>query len=412
MIQFKLKNTYFFLVSLVLLLTISYSFKQNESLDNSSSQEENIIVGANKYEEYSKLLLNKKVAVVANQTSLVEFTVTGDKGIGTSNMHLVDFLLKINVDVQKIFSPEHGFRGKADAGEFVEDGKDIKTGLPIFSLHGKHKKPSTEQLKGIDVVVFDIQDVGVRFYTYISTMHYVMEACAENEIPVIVLDRPNPNAHYVDGPVLEKEHQSFLGMHPVPVVYGMTIGEYALMINGENWLKNGVKCKLTIVKLENYNHTSKYRLPVRPSPNLPNDTSINLYPSLGFFEGTPINAGRGTEFQFQRYGSPDFPESDFSYTPKPNFGAKYPKHAQEKCFGVDLSQSDYQSSINLEWLLDAYNKTSDKKSFFGATFTAHAGTKKLQQQIEKGKSAEKIKESWQKDLEAFKKIREKYLIYK
>ena len=349
---------------------------------------------------YLPLLKEKKVAVVANQTSVIEKT------------HLVDSLLSLNVNITKVFSPEHGFRGKADAGAHVEDGIDAKTGLPILSLHGKSKKPSVEQLKNIDVVIFDIQDVGVRFYTYISTLHYVMEACAENNIPIIVLDRPNPNGHYIDGPVLEPEHSSFVGKHPVPVVYGMTIGEYGQMINGEKWLKKGVQCDLTVVPLKNYTHKSEYSLTVRPSPNLPNDKSINLYPSLGFFEGTIINAGRGTEFQFQRYGASFFPESEFSYSPKANFGAKYPKQKGKLCYGVDLRSTKKLSAINLEWIIDAFKKTPKTEKFFGKTFTIHAGNTKLQTQIEQGVSIKEIRRSWQKDLNKFKKTRKQFLIYK
>ncbi len=371
-----------------------------------------IIVGADRISEYMSLLKDKKVAVVANQTSVVSFKVTSTKGDGESTIHLVDFLQKINIDITKVFSPEHGFRGKADASEFVADGKDIKTGLPIISLYGKNKKPTQEQLAGIDVVIFDIQDLGVRFYTYISTLHYVMEACAEKGIPVIVLDRPNPNAHYVDGPVLEMKHKSFVGMHPVPVVYGMTIGEYAQMINGEHWLTDNLTCDLTVIQLQNYTHNSEYSLVIRPSPNIPNDIAVNLYPSLGFFEGTIINAGRGTEFQFQRYGAPFFPESEFTYTPEPNFGSKYPKHKEQLCNGVDLRYAEKLSELNLEYLIDAYQKTPKKEAFFGKTFTVHAGNKTLQKQLEEGLSAEEIKESWQQGLEIFKEIRKKYLIYK
>ncbi|MGY8911253.1 MAG: exo-beta-N-acetylmuramidase NamZ family protein, partial [Flavobacteriales bacterium] len=325
--------------------------------------------------------------------------------------HIVDSLISLGINVKKVFAPEHGFRGEADAAELVKDGKDTKTGLPIISLYGNNKKPTATQLENIDVVIFDIQDVGVRFYTYISTLHFVMEACAALNIPVLIFDRPNPNAHYIDGPVLEMEHTSFVGKHPVPVVYGMTIGEYGQMINGEKWLKNGIKCDLTVIPLENYTHTSDVHLAVRPSPNLPNDKSINLYPSLGFFEGTTINAGRGTEFQFQRYGASFFPKNDFSYTPKPNFGSKYPKENGKLCYGVDLQNEKKLDKIDLQWLLDAYQKTPKTEKFFGSTFTIHAGNTKLQQQIEQGLSQEKIRESWQKDLEAFKKIRVKYLIY-
>lgn len=394
----RFKSTY-----LILFLCISFSL--TSCAQNSSE----IKVAAQQTELYLNLLKGKNIAIVANQTSVIERR--GNREEKTEFVHLVDSLLSLKIKVQKVFAPEHGFRGKADAGEMVKDGFDTKTGLPIFSLHGKSKKPSAEQLKGIDVVVFDIQDVGARFYTYISSLHYVMEACAENRIPVILLDRPNPNGHYVDGPVLEIKHKSFVGMHKVPLVYGMTIGEYGQMINGEKWLKNGIQCDLTIVPLKNYTHNSEYSLAIRPSPNLPNDTSINLYPSLGFFEGTIINAGRGTEFQFQRYGAPFFTKSNFSYTPKPNFGSKYPKHEGKLCYGVDLSNTEKQSSVNLEWLIDAYQKTPKTEKFFGKTFTIHAGNTKLQKQIEQGLTAKEIRESWQKELSKFKKTRSSYLIY-
>jgi len=379
--------------------------------------QQKISVGANNTDAYLKLLKNKNLAIVANQTSVlslrqkyaVDEVTTGSRMVTT---HLVDFLHTYpQITVAKVFSPEHGFRGKADAGEHVEDGKDAKTGLPIISLHGKNKKPAQEQLKGIDVVVFDIQDVGVRFYTYLSTLHYAMEACAEANIPVIVLDRPNPNGHYVDGPTLEPEHRSFLGLNPIPLVYGMTIGEYAQMINGEKWLKNDLKCELTVIPLQNYTHQSSYSLAIRPSPNLPNDKSINLYPSLGFFEGTTINAGRGTEMQFQVYGAPFFPKSNFNYTPKPNFGSKYPKHKGKIVNGVDLRTQEKLSKVDLKWLIDAYNKTPKTEKFFGPTFTVHAGNTKLQKQIEQGLSAKEISKTWQKDLEIFKEVRSKYLIY-
>jgi uncharacterized protein YbbC (DUF1343 family) len=377
-----------------------------------------IKTGAERTNLYLNLLKGKNVAIVANQTSVLSVlqraevtpNIMGSKKV---THHLVDYLHNYkDINVKKVFSPEHGFRGKADAAELVKDGFDTKTGLPIVSLYGKNKKPSAKQLEGIDVVVFDIQDVGARFYTYISTLHYVMEACAELGIQVIILDRPNPNGHYIDGPVLELEHTSFVGKHPVPVVYGMTIGEYGQMINGEKWLKKGIQCDLTVIPLANYTHDSEYSLTIRPSPNLPNDKSINLYPSLGFFEGTIINAGRGTEFQFQRYGASFFTKSDFSYTPKPNFGSKYPKEKGKLCYGVDLSNTKKLSVINLEWLIDAYQKTPKTEKFFGKTFTIHAGNTKLQKQIEQGLSAMEIRNTWTKDLEAFKLIRSKYLIYK
>jgi uncharacterized protein YbbC (DUF1343 family) len=374
-------------------------------LTSCAQESTEIKVSAERTELYVNLLKGKNIAIVANQTSVI-------KNNKNSFTHLVDSLLSLNLNITKVFSPEHGFRGKADAGAHIEDGVDTKTGLPILSLHGKSKKPSAKQLKNIDVVVFDIQDVGVRFYTYISTLHYVMEACAENNIPLIVLDRPNPNGHYIDGPVLEPEHSSFVGKHPVPVVYGMTIGEYGQMINGEKWLKNGVQCDLTVIPLKNYNHNSTYSLPIKPSPNLPNDKSINLYPSLGFFEGTTINAGRGTSTQFQMYGAPFFKETNFSYKPKANDGAKYPKHKNKLCYGVDLRKNKHLNRLDLSFLIDAYKRTPKNQEFFGKTFTIHAGTKKLQQQLEKGISEKEIRKSWQKDLEKYKKTRTNYLIYK
>lgn len=352
---------------------------------------------------YLPLLSGKNIAIVANQTSVV-FKKNG-------YTHLVDSLLSLQQRITKVFSPEHGFRGAADAGETVSDDIDVKTGLPIVSLYGKNKKPTSEQLKGIELVIFDIQDVGVRFYTYLSTLHYIMEACAENGIPLIVLDRPNPNGHYIDGPTLKMAYTSFLGMHPVPLVYGMTIGEYAQMINGEHWLNNQATCGLTVIPLKNYTHQSEYHLPIKPSPNLPNDKAINLYPSLGFFEGTIINAGRGTENQFQQYGAPFFPKSTFSYTPKPNAGAKSPKHLGKLCYGVDLKNTERLRAVNIAWLLDAYQKTPKTDQFFGATFTVHAGTTELETQLKNGLTAKEIHGSWQPEIELFKKIRAKYLLY-
>ena len=278
---------------------------------------------------------------------------------------------------------------------------------------GKNKKPSQAQLEGLDIILFDIQDVGVRFYTYISTLHYIMEACAENEIPLIVLDRPNPNGHYVDGPVLKPEFKSFVGMHPVPVVYGMTIGEYARMINGEKWLDNGVQCDLSVIEIEGYDHETPYLLPIKPSPNLPNEKAVNLYPSLCFFEGTTVSCGRGTEQQFQIFGSPELPEAVFSYTftPEPNFGAKYPKHQGKKCFGRNLQDTDRLDELNLEWLIEAYQNHKEKDSFFNDFFVKLAGTAALRQDIEDGLSPDSIRDRWQKDIIAFKSIREKYLLY-
>jgi uncharacterized protein YbbC (DUF1343 family) len=363
-------------------------------------QLEEIKTGADNSSAYLPLLKDKKVGIITNQT-----------GILSDKTHLVDFLLDKKINVQKIYAPEHGFRGTADAGELIKDGKDTKTGLPIISLYGNNKKPKPEQLAGIDVMVFDLQDVGARFYTYISSLHYIMEACAENNIPLIVLDRPNPNGSIVDGPILEKEHTSFVGMHQIPLLHGMTIGEYAKMINGEKWLKNGVECKLTVIPCLNYNREMAYSLPVKPSPNLPNDQSINLYASLCLFEGTNVSSGRGTEMQFQIYGSPFLPKSSFSFTPIPNFGAKDPMHNGKLCYGEDLTKIEKVRQLELKWLIKAYNSTSDKSKFFNDFFLKLAGTKKLREQIEAGISENEIRKSWDKGLNDFKTMRKKYLVY-
>ena len=396
------------------------------------TQDERIIVGAEQFHLYSELLKDKNVGVVANQTSIITETTRlylsdGTEEIDYQQTHLVDFLISKNISVKVVFSPEHGLRGKADAGEHIKDAIDTKTGVPLISLYGDNKKPKLEQLAGakkieedinkgvsaIDVMVFDLQDVGARFYTYIATLHYVMEACAEAGIPVIVLDRPNPNGHYIDGPIMEPENQSFVGMNPVPVVHGMTIGEYAQMLNGEGWLKNKVKCELTVIKMKNYNHQKEYSLPIKPSPNLPNNQAINLYPSLCFFEGTFISAGRGTEMQFQVFGAPSLPASKytFEYTPQSNEGAKSPKFKGQLCHGKDLRKEPRLNKINLEWLIEAYNANGKKKDFFNSFFVKLAGTDKLQKQIEQGLSAEEIRDSWKEGLARFNKIREKYLIY-
>jgi len=373
---------------------ISCSFENNVPLSS------NIISGADNSSAYLPLLKDKKIGIITNQT-----------GILSDKTHLVDFLLDKKINVQKIYAPEHGFRGTADAGELIKDGKDTKTGLPIISLYGNNKKPKPEQLAGIDVMVFDLQDVGARFYTYISSLHYIMEACAENNIPLIVLDRPNPNGSIVDGPILEKEHTSFVGMHQIPLLHGMTIGEYAKMINGEKWLKNSVECKLTVIPCLNYNREKAYSLPVKPSPNLPNDQSINLYASLCLFEGTNVSSGRGTEMQFQIYGSPFLPKSSFSFTPIPNFGAKDPMHNGKLCYGEDLTKIEKVKQLELKWLIKAYNSTSDKSKFFNDFFLKLAGTKKLREQIEAGISENEIRKSWDKGLNDFKTMRKKYLVY-
>ncbi len=363
-------------------------------------------VGANLTDNYLSLLKGKRVGVVGNQSSVM----FNDNGY----THLVDSLISLNFDIKKVFSPEHGFRGTADAGEKIKDGIDTKTGVPIISLYGDNKKPKPEQLKGLDILVFDIQDVGVRFYTYISTLHYVMEACAEANIPLLILDRPNPNGNYVDGPILENAHTSFVGMHPIPIAHGMTIGEYAKMINGEKWLKNAVQCQLTVISMENYTHQTDYSLPIKPSPNLPNDQSIALYPSLCFFEGTNVSVGRGTNKQFQIFGSPELDKNyfKFSFTPQSNEGAKTPPQQGKLCYGSDLSQTEVKPGLNLEYLIEAYTHTADKSKFFNSFFVKLAGTSKLQEQIEKGLSENEIKATWIKGLEEFKQVRKKYLLYK
>jgi uncharacterized protein YbbC (DUF1343 family) len=370
-------------------------------------QQQTLTVGAEQTHLYLPLLQNKKVGIVANHTSIIN----RDKGQGTrDNVHLVDSLLKLKINIKKVFSPEHGFRGNADAGEKVKSNIDTKTKLPIISLYGKNKKPFPEQLKGLEVIVFDIQDVGARFYTYISTMHYVMEACAENNIQFIVLDRPNPNGNYVDGPILENEFESFVGMHHVPIVHGMTVGEYAQMINNEGWLANGVKCNLEVIKMKNYNHNTEYELPIKPSPNLANMQAIYLYPSICLFEGTPISVGRGTEKSFQVIGHPQL-KYDFSFVPKPTTGAKEPLLKGETCYGLDLSAVKVKKELDLSYLIQFYNSYPDKEHFFSNFFNLLAGNSTLQEQIKQGKTEAEIKATWQKGLVEFKAKRKKYLLY-
>jgi len=402
---------------LLLALTATKCEEENKDLKTGNEPIEEVInddvaidlgvqVGATKMDEYLPILKNKNIALLVNQTSTVVET------------HLVDVLLEKGISIKKIFAPEHGFRGEADAGEQVKDGKDAKTGIPLISLYGEDKKPTAEHLQGIDIVIFDIQDVGTRFYTYISSMSYVMEACAENNIDFMVLDRPNPNGHYVDGPVLKKKYQSFVGLHQVPVVHGMTVGEYAQMVNNEGWLKGKIKCNLTVIKCENYDHKTFYELPIKPSPNLPNIRSVYLYPSLCFFEGTTASAGRGTNKQFQIYGHPDFKQGDFTFTPKSMPGAKYPKFDGIECNGFDLTTLDLKEfqemgRLNLRYLMHFYENFENKKDFFleNKFFDKLAGNSTLRWQIINGKSEEEIRNSWQKDLVAFKKIRGEYLLY-
>ena len=374
------------------------------SAQTNNQQENCYKPAADRPELYLKLLKNKNIAVVANQTSLL-----ADK------THLVDFLVKNNIKIKEIFAPEHGFRGNADAGEHVKNGIDTKTRLPIVSLYGDNKKPKAEQLQGVDLILFDIQDVGVRFYTYISTLSYVMEAAAENNIEVIVLDRPNPHDGYTDGPVLKEKWTSFVGLHKVPVVYGLTIGEYGKMVNGEKWLKNGMQAKYTIIPMLNYHKKQRYPISEKPSPNLPNDQSINLYPSLCFFEGTQVSIGRGTDFPFQVFGSPWLKNHPFKFTPKPNFGAKDPFLNGKICNGEDLrNYPEIKEKLDLSFVINAY-KNFDKKSqeFFlkNLWFDTLAGTDELRKQIISGKSEEEIRNSWKQDLQNFEKIRTKYRIY-
>jgi uncharacterized protein YbbC (DUF1343 family) len=390
----------------------------------SFSQAGKVIVGAERMELYLPMLKAKSVAVFANQTSVV------------GNTHLVDTLVKAGIKIVKIFGPEHGFRGVADAGEHVKDGIDTKSGLPVISLYGNHKKPTKEDLQDVDVVVFDIQDVGVRFYTFISSLEYVLEACLENQKPLIVLDRPNPNGFYVDGPVLDKKFKSFIGMQPIPIVYGMTMGEYAQMIIGEKWLSDSVNkindyyntnksplptyFDLQIIKCKNYDHNIKYTLPINPSPNLREMQSIYLYPSTCFFEGTVLSEGRGTDKPFQIFGHPTLPKNLFAFTPKPNEGAKSSKCFNQLCYGWNLSGTkenvlkNLDGKIQLKYLIEAYKLFPQKDSFFLTNnfFNKLAGNDVLMKQIKAGKTEKEIKRSWEKDLIKFKGIRKKYLLYK
>ena len=356
-----------------------------------------LILGSERMEEIINSIDNKNLAIVGNQTSLV------------NDIHLVDTLLSLKQNIISVFSPEHGFRGTEDAGAKIDNEFDSKTGLPIISLYGKNKKPTSEQLKGIDIIIFDIQDVGARFYTYISTLHYVMEAAGENNIKVIVLDRPNPNGHYVDGPILEKEFKSFVGMHEVPIVHGMTIGEYANMIVGEKWIDDS--CELEVINMINYNRNDLYELPIKPSPNLPNSKSINLYPSLCLFEGTNVSVGRGTDKPFQHFGSPFLKFYSYAFIPKSGPGSKFPKHENKTCTGKNLENYPYLSSINLNWLIESFKQTSNKEDFFNNFFDKLAGTDKLRTQIISGLGEKEIRSSWEPGLKEFKKTRDKYLLY-
>ena len=356
-----------------------------------------LVLGAERIDKILKTIDNKNIAIVGNQTSVV------------NQVHLVDTLISLNQKIISVFSPEHGFRGVEDAGAKVDNEIDTKTELPIISLYGKNKKPTSEQLMGIDIIIFDIQDVGARFYTYISTLHYILEACSEKNIKVVILDRPNPNGHYVDGPILEEKYKSFVGMHQIPIVHGMTIGEYATMIVGEKWIENN--CNLEIIEMINYNRNDNYDLPIQPSPNLPNSKSINLYPSLCLFEGTNVSVGRGTDKPFQHFGSPYLKFYSYAFQPKSGPGSKYPKHENKTCVGKNLENYPYLSSINLNWLIESYNQTNNKEDFFNSFFDKLAGTDKLRTQIISGLNEKEIRSSWKTGLKEFKKTRTKYLLY-
>ncbi len=372
---------------------------------------DDITIGAERFDAYLPVLKSAGgVAVVANHTSMVRYN--GER------VHLVDALLEQGVDVKRVFAPEHGFRGKADAGEKVESGKDAKTGLPVVSLYGSHKKPTPQDLEGVELVIFDIQDVGARFYTYISTMTYVMEACAEQQKFVLVLDRPNPNGFYVDGPMLDPSFSSFVGLLPIPVVHGMTVAELAQMINGEGWLKDKVTCDLEVVTCEGWDRSDIYILPEKPSPNLPTITSVLLYPSLCFFEGTSFSVGRGTDQPFEVFGHPNMSVGSFMFVPKPTEGAKHPKHEGVPCLGWDLSKIGAdrvkeKESLILDWLVNAYRDFPQKEKFFleNGFFDKLAGTDQLRKQIIAGMSPEEIRAGWQTDLNDFKRQRSLYLLY-
>ncbi|MBK7650862.1 MAG: DUF1343 domain-containing protein [Flammeovirgaceae bacterium] len=379
---------------------LAFVFSLCSILSCQAQKKEKLVLGAEQLTELTQRLKGKRVGLVVNNTALVGKT------------HLADTLKKFRVNLVKIFGPEHGFRGDAADGELVKDSIDHKTGVLVVSLYGKNKKATPAQLKDVDVLVFDIQDVGARFYTYISTLHYVMEACAENGKKLIVLDRPNPNGSYVDGPILQPELKSFVGMHPIPITHGMSIGEYAMMINGEGWLEGGVKCELEIVKMKNWKHNDEYSLPVKPSPNLPNDQAVRLYPSICLFEGTNISLGRGTQMPFLVLGSPELKDMPFTFTPVPIKGMSLEPPLKNKlCYGMDLREVNVARKVDLKYVLMFYNMYPDKEKFFTKYFDTLAGTTELKQQIKDGLTEEQIRASWQPGLAAFKAKRSKYLLY-
>ena len=397
-----MKILFFILFSLVLLCfqCPEKITSETDTGEKISSTVPKVVVGADQLSILIPKLKDKRVALVVNNTARV-----GKK-------HLADTLKDLGVNLKKILAPEHGFRGTADAGEHVSDSVDTKLGIPIVSIYGKNRKPSPEQIADIDIVVFDIQDVGVRFFTYTSTMHLVMEACAENNKKMIVLDRPNPNGSYVDGPVLEPQFKSFLGMNPIPLVYGLTIGELAGMINGEGWLAGGKKCDMEVVKLQNWKHSDFYSPPIKPSPNLPGDQAIRLYPSTGLFEGVNISLGRGTQIPFQVLGHPDFKDMPFQFTPVSIDGmSKNPPFQDKVCYGLDLREVKVEPKVDLSYLIKLYNAFPDKEKFFNNGFNIHAGTAKLKEQIISGMTEDEIRKSWQPELEKYNVMRKKYLLY-
>jgi uncharacterized protein YbbC (DUF1343 family) len=368
-------------------------------LSNSVFSQE-IIQGAERVDYYFNKLNDKKIAIIANNTSVIKTS----KG----STHIIDTLIAKGLSINKIFSPEHGFLGDKDDGEKFEN--DFYNNIEIISLYGGNRRLKDEDIEDIDIIIFDIQDVGVRFYTYLSTLHYAMQSAARKNKKFIIMDRANPNSFYIDGPVLDLKNSSFIGLHPVPIVYGMTIGEYGLMINGEGWLENNLKVDLEVIKLKNYNHKLKYEPPIRPSPNLPNIQSIYLYPSLAFLEKTEVSVGRGTTIQFQIYGHPDF-KGDFSFTPQPNFGSQYPKLKGVLSYGEDLRNYKTSNMIELKWLINSFTQINDKNNFFRSDFDKLSGTSNLKKQIIEGLSESEIRDSWKEGLEKFKKIRKKYLLY-
>ena len=400
LIKHKNTNTISIYLAGALIFLSQFIFSQNSNIKIKPIT--SVIIGAQQFDKYIPKLKNKRVGIITNITGVI------------GNISIVDTLIKLDVNVKVIFGPEHGFRSNSEAGEKVKSNIDSKTGLPIISLYGLNKKPTKKQLKNIDVLIYDIQDVGVRFYTYISTMCYAMEACAENNKEFIVLDRPNPNGFYIDGPVLENNFKSFLGLHHVPIVYGMTCGEYAQMANSEGWLKNQVKCNLSIVNLINYDRSASYELPVKPSPNIPNSDAVILYPSLGLFEGTIISLGRGTVFPFQVVGHPKYSDSLFSFSPKASIISQEPKYLNQICFGLDLRKDKYITShpmkLNLIWIKKLYLDLN-QLDFFNDNFNYHAGNSELKEQIRNNLPEEEIRKSWRNDIETFKKIRKKYLLY-